>query len=1032
MSIQKPSGIIEGFITHAKLVWVVVTSIFAFGIYALVVMNKDEFPAFTIRQGIVAGVYPGATAQEVEQQLTKPLEQLLFAMPEVNRKGTYSVSKDGMAYIYVDLDLSVKDKDAAWSKIRHKLNEQKNLSFPPGVLALVVIDDFGNTSSLLIAMESDDKTYRELHEYTDLLSKQLRAIPEMGNVKILGELNEEIAVKIDQEKLASYNINPKTLFVNYAAQNMLVMSGSYNNFNFDMPIHIHNALVSEKEIEDHIIYAFPNGNVVRLKDVATVERQYQKANKNVNYNGKNAIVISVEMRKGNNIVSFGKKVEKVLQKFSEDLPESVHMYRITDQPQVVSKSVTSFLRDLFISMAVVILVMMMLFPIRTALVASTGLPICTACCVALMYLFNIELNTVTLAAMIVVLGMIVDDSIINIDGYIDKLQKGYEPFEAAVTSAKELFMPMLIATMGISMMFLPMINIITGPLGDFVQLFPWTVLFSLTASLVYAMLVIPAMEIKFIHLDTDARQISRFERGQIKFFSILQNAYNQLQDICFKHPYVTIMAGLASIAVGILMFLALNVQMMPMAERDCFAIEIRLPEGSSLNETTAVSDSLQKMLLQDERITGVTAFIGESAPRFHVTYAPSMPAKNLAQLIVNTRSVKATEELLPILDKTYSNYFPEAHVRFRQLDYQAATNPVEIHVLGNDQEQMKSVAAKIKQKMLTMDRQLRWVHSSDDEFLPTINIALDPEESARLGISKTTLSLNMATTLNGQPLTSIMENDRKIPVTLYYDNFHAENYQDIGNQLIPTTIPGVWVPLRQVAGIEPEWNPAQLVHRFDRNCITVSADMKFWKPQTVAMKEIKTFIQKEIEPDLPKGIEIQYGGLDSLNAGVVPQILLSFIAAVVVLFFFLVLYFKKLDIATLTLAASMLCLFGAFFGEWLFGLDFGMTSVLGVVSLIGIIVRNGIIMYEYAEELRFKKGFTAKAAAMEAGSRRMRPIFLTSATTALGVLPMIISHNPLWMPMGVVICFGVVLSLVIVLSVMPVTYWQIYRRKGEE
>ena len=176
------------------------------------------------------------------------------------------------------------------------------------------------------------------------------------------------------------------------------------------------------------------------------------------------------------------------------------------------------------------------------------------------------------------------------------------------------------------------------------------VLFSLTASLVYAMLVIPAMEIKFIHLDTDARQISRFERGQIKFFSILQNAYNQLQDICFKHPYITIMTGLASIAVGILMFLALNVQMMPMAERDCFAIEIRLPEGSSLNETTAVSDSLQKMLLQDERITGVTAFIGESAPRFHVTYAPSMPAKNLAQLIVNTRSVKATEELLPLLD----------------------------------------------------------------------------------------------------------------------------------------------------------------------------------------------------------------------------------------------------------------------------------------------------------------------------------------------------------------------------------------------
>ena len=219
----------------------------------------------------------------------------------------------------------------------------------------------------------------------------------------------------------------------------------------------------------------------------------------------------------------------------------------------------------------------------------------------------------------------------------------------------------------------------------------------------------------------------------------------------------------------------------------------------------------------------------------------------------------------------------------------------------------------------------------------------------------------------------------------------------------------------------------EIIRRFDRNCITVSADMKFWKPQTKSIKKIKQYIKNNIE--IPDGVEIKFGGLDTLNKAVIPQILASFIAAVFVLFFFMLLYFKKADISILTIAASSLCLFGAFFGEWLFGLDFGMTSVLGVVSLIGIIVRNGIIMYEFAEELRVQKRFSAKEAAMEAGSRRMRPIFLTSATTALGVLPMIISRNPLWMPMGVVICFGVVLSLVIVLSVMPVTYWQIYKHQ---
>ena len=240
-------------------------------------------------------------------------------------------------------------------------------------------------------------------------------------------------------------------------------------------------------------------------------------------------------------------------------------------------------------------------------------------------------------------------------------------------------------------------------------------------------------------------------------------------------------------------------------------------------------------------------------------------------------------------------------------------------------------------------------------------------------------------------------------------------------------VPGTNVPLRQVADISPDWHPAQISHRNGKNAITLAADMKFWKSQTASMKKIQRYIDTEIRPNMPEGVSIEYGGLSSLNTMVIPQILKSLIAAILVLLAFLVAYFKKMNLAVLTLCSSALCMFGAFFGEWLFGLDFGMTSVLGVVSLIGIIVRNGIVMYEYAETLRTEEGLDAKEAAMKAGSRRMRPIFLTSATTALGVLPMIITRNPLWMPMGVVICFGVVLSMVIILAVMPVMYWQIFR-----
>ena len=1025
------NDIISGSIRYKHIVWLVLTVIVAFGIYGLVKMKKDEFPAFTIRQGIVAGVYPGATANEVDEQLTKPLEQLLFAMPEVDRKTTYSVTQDGMCYVYVSLDLSVKDKALAWSKIRHKLNEAKMLSFPPGVLALVVIDDFGNTSSLLIAMESDDKTYTELKEYTDDLTKRLRDIPEMGNVKVQGIRDEEIAVTIDPAQLSKYGISPGTLALKYATQGLLTTSGKVTNGNFDIPLHIVNPVASEKEIADQIVFADPMGQVVRLRDIATIERRYKESSSVVNFNGHNALVVSVEMRKGFDIVGFGKKVEKVLSEFEDSLPNSVNMYRITDQPKVVSKSVVSFLRDLLISMLVVIVVMLLLFPMRTALVASSGLPVCTAASIALMYLFGIELNTVTLAALIVVLGMIVDDSIINIDGYIEKLHQGYEPFEAATTSARELFMPMFIATTAITVMFFPIKVIITGALGDFVQLFPWTIAFSLMSSLVYAMLVIPALEIRFIKPETDTRRLMRFERAQQRFFAVLQHAYDTMQRACFRHPYITLSIGVGSIAIGVMMFLKLNVQMMPMAERDCFAIEMRLPEGSTIEATQTLSDSLQRMLLADSRITSVTAFIGETAPRFHVTYSPSIPASNLCQFIVNTKSKKDTEDILKEYDEIYSYYFDNAHVRFRQLDYQAASAPVEVYVYGDDYAQTSQVAQKIKDYMLTLDDELRWVHTDYDEFKPTMRINMKPEECAKLGITKGVLSLNMASSLNGQSLTTLWEGKNSVPVNLY-TQMSDTAITDINDRLVPTTVPGLWVPLRQVADIQPEWQPAQIRHRNGRNLIIVSADMKFWKPQTVSVKKIQNYINSEVKPYLPEGVSIEYGGLTSMNDTVVPQLALSFIVAVLILFSFLVAYFKKISIAVLTMASSMLCLFGAFFGEWLFGLDFGMTSVLGLVSLIGIIVRNGIILYEYAETLRNDEGLTAKEAAMKAGSRRMRPIFLTSATTALGVLPMIISRNPLWMPMGVVICFGVLLSQVIVLAVTPVVYWQIFKKKGDE
>ena len=1029
MKSRDSANIIKGFIAHRRVIYVIVIALVLVGITGLFYINKDEFPSFEIKQGLVAGIYPGATPGQVEEQLTMPLEDILFSFTEVDRENTRSYSRDGICYIYVDLAVPAAKKNEVWSKIKLKLDAAK-VTLPPGVLAVTVLDDFSAVSSLLIAMESPDKGYTEMYDYAEELSRRLRRIPELASVSIVGAQTEEIAVTVDLEKLSAYGISPSSLMFDYYTSSLYAPSGSFETDYVKSPVYVTGALASEREVEEKIVYSDPAGNIVRLGDIAEVERRYKEPASLVNYNGHTAIVLSVEMRLDNDIVAFGREVDEVLEEFAETLPDSVSLSRITDQPKVVGKSVLSFLRDLVISMLVVIFVMLLLFPMKSALIAGSGVPVCTAVALAVMFVAGIDLNTVSLAALIVVLGMIVDDSIITMDGYMDKLGRGMSQTDAAAASARELFTPMFMATAAISVMFFPIKGIITGYLGDFVKTFPWVVAIALSASLAYAMLVVPSLEVRYIR-SSRPEKTGWFGRIQAKFFDGMQKGYERAQGVCFRHPKLTLLAGLAAVGLGVLMFSRLNVQMMPMAARDCFAVEIYLDANARLDDTRQVSDSLQSILLNDSRVTSVTAFLGTSSPRFNATYAPQLPASNYAQFIVNTVSNKATEEVLKDFEGRYEHYFPRALIRFKQMDYQAVTSPVAVTVKGADHDELAAVADSIRKFMYTLDDMLKWVHSDSDDCIAAVDVNINPEEAARLGVNRTLLSLSLSGSLNGRTIAEFMEDGRKIPVNLYGSSVNDEmDYDVLANQMVPSSVPGVSVPLRQVADISPAFMPWQYARTSGEESITVGADMKYGCSQPVAMKKIKAYIESEIEPHLPEGITVSYGGLSSMNGTVGPEIFLSFVCAVAVLFFFLLFHFKKMSLAVLTLVLSTLCLFGASFGMWIFNLDFGLTSVLGLISLVGIIVRNGIIMFEYAEELRFGRGYAVKDAAEEAGKRRMRPIFLTSCTTALGVLPMILSGDALWMPMGVVICFGTLLSIFLITLIMPVSYWQIFARSS--
>lgn len=1030
---MKQRNHIESAMRFHSLVYLVVACLVGFGIWALPKMNKDEFPQVTIRLGVVAGVYPGATAQEVEEQVAKPIEQYLFTFKEIDKKKTYSISKDGIVYVFAALSPKVMNADEAWAKIRGGLSLLKQVSLPTGLLAVVVVDDFGNTSSMLLALESNERSPRELEYFAENLSDRLREIPEIGSIKILGQQKEEIAVTLDVERISKYAVDQKMIAARLATQGFRTMTGEVANEMGAALIHVDVPYRTEYELGEQIIYSDPITNqTVRLKDVALISRRYSEAEKYIERFDENSkgscIVLNLEMQPGNNIVAFGDKVEAILKQAQTVYPPDIQMQRITDQPRVVNASVKSFLKDLVISVIIVILVMLVLFPMRTALVSSTGLPVCIAITLGVMYLIGIELNTVTLAALIVVLGMVVDDSVIVIDGYSDLLHQGHSRWYAAAVSTTELFVPMLIATTSISGMFFPMLGLISGAMADFIKLFPWAIFIALTCSIIYAIWVIPYMAVAAIKPVPASHKPTLIERTQQRFFNTLQTGYQKLLDFCFRHPWGTLITALVSVVLGVFFFLLLDIELLPKAERDSFAVEIHLTEGASLEQTEAIVDSLGRVLNADPRVKSVNAFVGMASPRFHATYAPQMGGPNYAQFIVNTVSDNATVEVIEEYQPRYEDAFPNAYCRFKRLDYQAVNNPIEIYIQGPDIGELEHIADSMK-TFMSQFPELCWIHSNYDETLQTIRIRLKDDEASRLGITQAGLSIYLNGALRGRKMTSIWEDGYKTPVVLYTAGADTLNYADIANMMIPTPIPGRWVPLRQVAEIVPDFHHAQIQRRNSVRTITVSADVRGVIAQSRMMRPIKRHIKKDVIPNLPEGYQIKYGGITAIAMEMLPGLVLSLMAAMLVLLILLIYHFKAISISFLSLSVSLLCLFGATFGLWMFGLKFSITAILGVIALIGIIVRNAIIMYEYAEHLMVNEHMSSREAAYLAGQRRMRPIFLTTATTALGVVPMIIAATALWMPMGVVICIGAILTMPMVVTVLPVAYWKLYEKR---
>jgi multidrug efflux pump subunit AcrB len=901
------------------------------------------------------------------------------------------------------------------------------VNLPKSVVAVQVMDDFGDTSALLVTLESESKTYRELNDYADDLKDRLRRIESVGRMNVYGMQNEQISIYVDNDRLSKYGFNDQLLATTLLGKGFVTTGGRVKDRDYVSPIYVTRSMNSLRDVQEMIIFSTPDGTTVRLKDVADVVKEYPEPDSYITNNGKKCLLLSVEMKKGKNIVAMGEEIYAQLDEFQKTLPKDVTIFKITDQCHVVDKSVTDFLREIVIAILAVVVVVMLLLPFKVALVAASTIPITIAISLGLFYGFDVELNIITLAALLVTLGMIVDNSIVIIDNYMELIATGMSRWNAAVTSAVHFFKSILSATLAISITFFPIILTMTGMSKDFVQTFPWAITIILFVSLIIAELLVPFLQYWIIKKPIKS-ELSKDGKKRFSFLDLLQKSYDWLIDRCFEWPRTTLLIGVLSVLLGMYLMSALPQRLLPDAERDQFAVEISLPTGTAIEKTASVADSLERILRKDDRVVSVASFIGCSSPRFQSTYAPQLGGSNYAQFIVNTTGNEATVALLNEYSPKYRNAFPEANIKFKQMVYSEATYPIEIRLSSDSIENIKKYADQIV-TTLRQWPELNLVQTNYKEPLLTTRVELDEDASTRMGLSNAAIETTMALRYGpGLNVGTAWEGDYDINVVMKSNRSDSSSFNNVKDEMIPVAGGLSSVPLRQVANIKPVLASGQIVRRNGVPTITVMADVERGVNifnETAKVREMMSHV------DLSPDITVAYGGEIEENEEQTPHIIASVVIAIIIIFFILVWHFKEISTATLLLLSLTLCLFGTAIGVKLQGVDFGITAVLGLISLMGIIVRNGIIMIDYAVELR-EEGLDVKEAIHHSAKRRMRPIFLTSAAASMGVLPMVIHGSTLNMPMGTVIFYGTLFTMFFILTIIPIAYWRIHDHSSKK
>ena len=993
---------------NKNIVWYFIVAAFIGGIFSYFQLGRMEDPKFVIREMIVAAYWPGATADEMQEQVTDKLEKKLQDIP--NLDSLTSETRPGETIIYVELDEepSTEQIRPTWRDVRNYCNDIKD-ELPEGVMGPFFNDTYDEVFGSIYALTGDGFSYEELRQNAEEIRRLMLGIDDVKKIELVGEQSEIVYVEIEQSKLSELGISPQVISDTLAAQNSMTPAGMVDTSSDNVYLRVTGIFDDVDEIKNLPINA--DGKIFRLADIAKVERRFiDPPEPKMFFNGKPAIGIAVAMEDGGNILKLGEDLDRMAEQIQAELPLGLEISQVSDQPEVVKESIGEFVETLILAIVIVLAVSFASLGLRTGLVVAGCIPLVLAGTFCFMYALGIDLHKVSLGSLIIALGLLVDDEIIAVEMMSVQLERGLSRFDAACHAFNVTAKPMLTGTLITCAGFIP-VAFAKGIASEFCRDMFWVVSIALILSWIVSVMVAPLFGTYIIKVDKKSED----ELYNSRFYKI----FRRTLEIFLDNKILVLSGTICAFAATIFAASWVQMEFFPPSIRPEILIELKLPEGSSLTATQAEADRFAKFLSTErDNIKNFAYYVGQDTPRFVLTISPKTDADNMAKFVVTAKDNR--DELIKKIRHELEENFPLVRPNIQLIQTgPPAEYPIMIRVSGTDVEKVQSLAAQVAD-LIAQDSNVTNINFDWNEKSKVVRIELDQDKLRALGVSSQAVKSTLYTEITGAKVAEFYTGDRTIDIDLRLAAADRNNLAALKNLPIYLGAAG-YVPLEQIAKISYGAEHGLINRRDLKPTITVQANILSGTANDAAIKALAA--TEELQKNLPLGYSIEPGG--DLEESDKSTEQLAAMLPLVALIIMTLLMFQLNDAKAmlLTLLTAPLGLIGVIFAMIILSRPLGFVAELGVIALSGMIIRNSVILIDQIQQ-HMAAGENLHDAIIDSAILRFRPIMLTAAAAILGMLPLM--SSVFWAPMAVAIAGGLFVATILTLLVLPVMYAAVY------